>query len=112
MNLKSISAVFFTASTFLIAAPALAAGDPTVKLNQRQAAEVYKTVQPLLTTGGAICPTEQVVRGGIVTGGSSPSGGSQTTTIMFKSGEKVVINRTWDSSVGKKLTMSARIDCS
>jgi len=112
MILKSTFAVFATTSTFLIATPVLAAGDLPLKLNQRQAAEVYQTVRPLLAIGGATCPTEQMVKEGIVTGGSSPSGGSQTTTIIFNSGEKVVINRTWASSVGKKLMISAKIGCS
>jgi len=112
MILKPIPATFAVASTFLIAVPAMAVGDLPVKLNPRQAKAVYKTILPLLAADGATCPAGQAVKAGIVTGGSSPAGGSQTTTIMFNRGAKVVINRTWDSSTGKKLMISAKIDCS
>ncbi|WP_133032145.1 hypothetical protein [Sphingomonas sp. PP-CE-1G-424] len=112
MTIKPIAVVFAAALALSIAAPAMAVGDLPGTLSQRQTAAIYKKIRPLLGAEGATCPAGQTVETGIVTGGSSPSGGSQTTTIMFNRGGKVVINRTWDSNVGKKLTISTKIDCS
>ena len=112
MTIKPIAATFAAALTLLVTDPAMAVGDLPSKLSQRQAAALYKDIRPLLAADGATCPVGQAAKTGIVTGGSSPAGGFQTTTIMFNRGGKVVISRTWDSNSGKKLTISIKIDCS
>ncbi len=109
---KSISFACAAGLTFMLAAPAFAVGDLPVRLTQRQASVAYRAIRPLLQAENQTCPVGQTVTSGIVTGGSNPGGGSQTTTIIFNRGGKVVISRSWETNIGRSPTASTKIDCS
>lgn len=112
MSFKPISLACAAALTFISAGPAAAVGDMPVKLTQRQASIAYRSVRPLLSAETVTCPAGQVVTSGTVTGGSNPGGGSQTTTILFNKGARVVISRSWETNIGRSPTVSTKIDCS
>lgn len=108
---KPIFLACATSLTIISAAPATAVGDMPIILNQRQASITFARVRALLRAENLTCPVGQAVESGTVTGGSSPNGGSQTTTIMFNKGGKVVISRSWESNNGPSPALSIMIDC-
>ncbi len=112
MYFKPISLACAASLTFIMAVPASAVGDMPIKLTQRQASIAYRNVRPLLLAENLTCPVGQVVTSGTVTGGSNPGGGSQTTTIVFNRGGKVVISRSLETNIGRSPTVSTKIDCS
>jgi len=112
MTLRPTLVAFAAASMTLMASSATAVGDPLVRLSRQRAAAIYERIRSLLEADGMICPVGQALEGGTVTGGSSPAGSSQTTTLMFDRGGKVVINRTWNRGTDKKPAVSIRINCS
>jgi hypothetical protein len=100
-----------TLPLLLMGGPALAVGDPPVKLDQRQAAAFYASVRFLLGADGPVCPAGQVPLSGLITGGAQPTGGSSTTTILFSKGARMKVVRQWQKPL-EKLSVTVRIDCS
>lgn len=75
---------------------ALAAGDPPRTLSTLEAQETFASYQAVLATGQLSgCPVGQAALSGLVTGGASPFGGSQTTALNFDGGATVTIITSW-----------------
>ena len=88
---------------------ALAVGYEPVHLNQRQAAQFYRSMRFLLD-GDFRCPTGQAPLSGLVTGGDAGSSGVQRTTILFSKGARLQVESMWEALPKRQVTV--KISCS
>ncbi|MFL6760811.1 hypothetical protein [Sphingomonas sp.] len=87
---------------------ALAVGYEPVHLNQRQAAEFYRSLRFLLD-GDFRCPAGQTPLSGLVTGGDAGSSGVQRTNILFSKGARLQVESMWEALPKRKVTV--KISC-
>jgi hypothetical protein len=82
----------------LLSTMAFAAADPTRSLDATDAAAIVQNYKTVLSVPG--CPGAQTAVSGMVVGGASPLGGSQTTTITLSGGATFVVTTTWSNPIG------------
>lgn len=96
MTRTILPALSTAALALLVTVPAQAVGDPATRMTAAQAARYWATIRPLLVADGMACPARQHPATGVTTGGASPQGGSQQTTLTFNRGARVNVSRSWD----------------
>ena len=80
-------------------------------LTEKEAADLYQSILPLVTANGIRCPVGQTPRSGMVSGGGAggEAGGADHFTIIFDKGAKLKIDKFWQGWPNR--TFTVQISC-